>query len=252
MVSKLPPMPTALAALLVAGLAGHAGAQTLPGHAWNQASSPPGAIGAMQLQRGGPLPGYFQPMRIVGPEGMQVAVGGAFNEPQTSPANLALLVGAVYRLRITNIPYHAGEELFPTIELIDRLYAPRGQERRFAIPVEFTQEDMELALGGRFVTRVIYLEQPDCALPARTSADAPSWFDVGPGQEPLAVADALGRPVAILRMGGRLPDSNEINSANFLFGCPPALALPPLPAMPVPAAVPSPAAPAAPAEGGPQ
>ena len=92
-------------------------------------------------------------------------------------------------------------EVFPTIEVIDRLYAPPGQECRFAIPVESTEDDLKLAVDGKFVTRVIYLEDPRNALPARDrSAKAQNWFEVAPGQDPLAVADGLGRPVAILRM----------------------------------------------------
>ena len=30
---------------------------------------PPGAIGQWQLQRGGPLPGYFQPTEVIVPQG---------------------------------------------------------------------------------------------------------------------------------------------------------------------------------------
>jgi hypothetical protein len=259
----------ALPAVLLLGLAGRGFGQTPPVHYWNQASAAPGVIGAGQLQRGGPLPGYFQPVRILGPADLQVAMAGpaGFDEAQPAPANVALLVGAVYRLRVMNIPSHPGQELFPTIEMIDRLYTPQGQQRRFAIPIEITQEDMELALSGRFVLRVIYLEQPDYALPARTTPQSPGWFDVGPGRDPLAVADALGRPVAILRMGGRVPDENELRSAGFYFGCPPAMLLPPMPVTPVAAAAataspaapeaektapPAPEKPAAPAEGRPK
>jgi hypothetical protein len=229
-----------LAAALVLALASASFAQTPQAHMYFQASAPPGVIGNWQLQRGGPLPGYFQPVRIVGPQGLQVSlpIPGGFDQPQAAPADMGLLVGGVYRLRITNIPSNPGLELFPTVEMIDRLYTPRGQERRFAIPIELTPEDLELALNGRFVTRVIYLEQPDTALPAASQPHSPNWFEVGPGRDPLAVADALGRPVAILRMGGRLPDAHEIGSANFLYGPPPALTFPPLPAQPTPKTLP--------------
>ena len=37
-----------------------------------------------------------------------------------------LLIGSVYRLRVTSIPLAEGLEVFPTIEVIDRLYAPLG------------------------------------------------------------------------------------------------------------------------------
>ena len=42
-------------------------------------------------------------------------------------------------------------------------------------------------------------------------------------------ADVLGRPVAILRMGGRVPDLRAEADPEFLFGAPPAVHFPPRP-----------------------
>ena len=84
------------------------------------------------------------------------------------------------------------------------------------MPVELTEEDLKLALAGKFVTRVIYLEDPRNALPVRDDPQEQTWFEAAPGQDPLAVADGLGRPVAILRMGGRLPDRRWTRSAVLL------------------------------------
>ena len=56
---------------------------------------------------------------------------------------------------------------------------------------------------------MIYLEDPRNALPARESAGDRTGSRSAPGQDPLAVADGLGRPVAILRLGGRLPDQGH-------------------------------------------
>ena len=56
-------------------------------------------------------------------------------------------------------------EIFPSIEIIDRTYVPVDQQVRFAIPVEIVPQDIELALQGKFVTRVIYLENPHNSLP---------------------------------------------------------------------------------------
>ena len=184
---------------------------------------PPGAIGSRQLQRGGPLPGFFQPVEIRAPAGalVSLAVAGRFDQPQPAPLRAGLLIGQVYRLRVMNIPLNAGREVFPTIEVIDRLYAPPDQQRRFAIPVQLAQQDLQMALDGKFVTRVIYLEDPRSALPVREDPKMQNWFDIGPRRDPLAVADSLGRPVAILRLGARLPLPDEAADTDFLFGCPP-------------------------------
>jgi hypothetical protein len=192
-------------------------------HYLHQGVMPPGAIGSRQLQRGGPLPGYFQPVEIKAPAGalVSLAVAGQFDEPQKVPLRVGLLIGQVYRLRVISIRLREGLEVFPTIEVIDRLYPPPRGQRRFAIPVELSQEDLELALQGKFVTRVVYLEDPSRALPVQENAQVQNWFEAGPGRDPLAMADQLGRPVAILRLGGRLPEEADGPEMDFLFGCPP-------------------------------
>jgi hypothetical protein len=190
-------------------------------HYWHQGVMPPGAIGSRQLQRGGPLPGYFQPVEIKAPPGalVSLAAGGQFDQLRPSPRKAGMLIGAVYRMRVTNIRLAEGAEVFPTVEVIDRIYPPLGQEVRFAIPIEITEEDLKLALAGKFVTRVIYLEDPRRAMPASYDGQTHNWFEAAPGQDPLAVADGLGRPVAILRMGGRLPDQGS--DPLFFYGSPP-------------------------------
>jgi len=195
---------------------------------------PPGAIGSWQLERGGPLPGYFQPCEIKAPAGTHISWVDQyeFSDPQTSPLKVGLLIGATYRFRVTGIPVRVGQEVYPTIELLDRLYPPPGQAQNFPIPIELTEEELHLALEGRFVTRVIYLEDPDRALPIAQDPESSSWFEVRPGVNPLAEADRLGRPVAILRMGGRLPDRQYGLDESFFHGSPPLLVSPsPAPAV---------------------
>ena len=101
-------------------------AQEPPVHYLHHGVMPPGAIGGRQLQRGGPLPGFFQPVEIKAPPGalISLAVDCRFDQPQPAPRKAGFLIGAVYRLRVTNIRLAEGAEVFPTIEIIDRLYAP--------------------------------------------------------------------------------------------------------------------------------
>jgi hypothetical protein len=195
-------------------------------HLLHAGKLPPGAIGQQQLLRGGPLAGYFQPVALRAPAGARVslAVDNQFSAPQRTPFKVGMLVGAVYRLRVTEIPERLGAEVYPTIEIINRIYPPVGEEFRFPVPIELTQADLDLALDGKFVTRVIYLEDPERALPvAEERGDDQRYFEVRPSEDPLAVADGLGRPVAILRLGGRLPDSNGPDE-KFLYCSPPILA----------------------------
>jgi hypothetical protein len=85
-----------------------------------------------------------------------------------------------------------------------------------------------LASRGAFVTRVIYVENPHTALPiSREVCDTQPWFEAPAGEDPLVTADREGRPIAILRIGGRVPGA--IDSVNG--GCAPEFKVfpPPLP-----------------------
>jgi uncharacterized repeat protein (TIGR01451 family) len=191
-------------------------------HFEHAGAMPPGAIGSQQLRRGGPLPGYFQPVEVKGPPGalISTAENGGFQPPAKLPSEFGMLIGAVYRFRITGIPEYEGLEVYPTVEVIDRIYPPIGYERKFPITIELTQDELEMALDGKFVTRVIYLEEPDTAVPVGEDPIHQSFFEIGIHENPLEVADRLGRPAAILRMGGRLPEAGGPDMA-FLYGCPP-------------------------------
>lgn len=191
----------------------------------NLNNAPPGYVGALQLNRGPALAGYFQPVEINAPPWLLFAWAdqGQFSEFRQAPVTLGLQVAPVYRFKVTGIPGNETAAVYPTIEVIDRLYPPPGQEAKFPIPIEITIEDLRLALSGQFVTRVIYVEDPDQALPIVSDKNRPQWFDAGPTANPLDEADKLGRPVAILRIGGRQPDERQGPDAQFLYGCPPLL-----------------------------
>jgi hypothetical protein len=211
---------TALIASL--GAASGAQAQGPRVHYEHAGKMPPGAIGSQQLLRGGPLPGYFQPVEIKAPPGalVSLAVDHQFSSPQATPLRIGMLIAPVYRFRVSEIPDRPGAEVYPTIEVINRIYPPLGEEFRFPIPIELTLEELEMALNGKFVTRVIYLEEPRQAVPVKTGGDVPqTFFEVRPTDDPLAIADQLGRPVAILRIGGRLPDAGGPD-ATFMYGSP--------------------------------
>jgi hypothetical protein len=187
----------------------------------------PGIIGQQMLHRGGPIRGYFQPVELRAPQGAKIAVadGGHFQHRQAAPLTAGLLIGQVYRFQVTEIPIQGGFEVFPTIEVVNRLYPPEGNKWRFPIPVELTQEELTFALEGRYVTRVIYLEDPERALPLPEQPGFQRYFEISGDQDPLQAADRLGRPMAILRMGSRTPPPEGPDS-QFLFGCPPSIMAP--------------------------
>ena len=185
---------------------------------------PPGAIGSQRLVGVGPLSFCVQPVEVLAPRGTRIAFadGGAFGPPASAPQLAGLQPHYVYRLRVTHVPGHPGVEVFPTIQVIDRLHPPPGEELRFPIPVELTREELLLAAQGAFVKRVIYVENPDTAVPIADEPGRQNWFEAAAGQDPFEVAKCLGRPVAILRIGGRAPDVAAATDQDaFAFGAPP-------------------------------
>ena len=199
-------------------------AQDRPVHWLHSGAMPPGAIGRQRLMRRGPLSGFCQPVEIRAPKGARIssAAGSSFEEGRVGKLLVGLPIGPVYRFKITEIPEHPGLELFPTVELIDRTYPPPGLALRFPVPIELTLDELLLAADGRFITRVIYLEDPLLAPATTQDGEQQPWIEARQGEDPLVVADYLGRPMAILRLGGRVPESNQSNAA-FLYGAPPAI-----------------------------
>ena len=84
----------ASAALVVVATV-NANGQEPPLHYRHSGQAPPGSIGSVQLQRGGPLPYYFQPIEIRAPHGAKVAIAsqGQFEPPLATPLNVGLLWG---------------------------------------------------------------------------------------------------------------------------------------------------------------
>ena len=195
------------------------------------ASREPGVVASAQIARGVPGVGSYQALEVSGPPGLQVALArdGQFLHALEAPVKVGMIVGAVYRIRVTGIPYRPGEELYPTIEVIDRINAPQGREHRFPIPIVLEESDLRHALDGALVTRVIYLEDGEIADPIAVRPGAQQVLDVGPMDNALKAADQLGRPVAILRIGSRVPANLQGDLCEFLYGCPPWIPVFPVP-----------------------
>jgi hypothetical protein len=147
-----------------------------------------------------------QPVEFQAPEGATISVLAAAGETShAAPARGTLLVGRSYRLKISGVAAYPGIDVYPTVEMVDHLHAPAGIEMDFPVPITITEEDVEAAMHDRLVTKVIYLEQSTMAFPAR-EIDGPRTMEFSPKDNLMQAADERGRPIAILRMGGRQHD----------------------------------------------
>jgi len=160
-----------------------------------------------------------QVVRFQGPSGLRVEVLAP--EPSPVPigdgagiATVGLQRGVGYRLRLSAITERPGVELFPVIEVVGHLHRPREiSPAKYPIRIVFSDEELwDVVDRGRLVTKVIYLEEPEQAIPLKLSKDQIPVVTINPTEQPLKVAEALGRVMAIVRIGGRRPTVEEINA----------------------------------------
>lgn len=194
-------------------------------------SSPPGQVGIMQLQRKPELRGVWQAVELKCPPGVRVGMAdaGQFTD-DLAQARLALMVGSVYRMRLTGGPLEEEVALYPTLEIIDRTYPPPEREHRFPVPIEIDEDELMDAARGEMILKVIYVEDNQIADPIDTAGFPQRVLDIAGTQDALQTADQMGRPLAILRIGSRVPNVTEGQDwDNFLFGCPAWVTLKPIP-----------------------
>ncbi len=132
-----------------------------------------------------------------------------------APVVVGLRPGYYYRLKLSHLPGHPGVSIYPTLEVYGSLSLPPKQNAKsYPAPVLITQADIESVLAGNFVCKAIYLEHPDRALPVSTPSSQPIELSLPAGGDLLAEARDRGRPMLVLRMGGRelLPDEELVRS----------------------------------------
>ena len=174
----------------------------------NAQTMPTGEAARWSLMTNPQKYGYFQPVEISLPSAGHVSFyQGSPQSPvlTQAPSQAGMMVGHTYRVRISGMPEYPGVELYPTIELLDRLHPPEGEAENFPIPIELTREEIHIALQERMITKVVYLEQPEFAVPFEQGAQI-HVEDLPVKTNLLQAADERGRPMAIVRIGGRIPD----------------------------------------------
>ena len=72
-----------------------------------------------------------------------------------------------------------------------------------AIPVQFTEEDFDQVLTGNFVTKVIYLPDPEYQELALAGVETLVSTRLDPGVDPIVEADRRGAILAIVRLGNK-------------------------------------------------
>ena len=166
--------------------------------------------GVMLYQPTPPMPGRASQLAFVGPEGMRITwdVGapGQFDSvPLLCPGHYNFPQGAIYRLKLTNIPGagREGVELYPTLEIGPAVPRTEAFLAHNAIPIQFAEEDFDQVLSGNFVTKVIYLPDPEFQEFALAGVETLVSTRLDPGVDPLVEADRRGAILAVIRLGNK-------------------------------------------------
>ena len=161
--------------------------------------------------------GQIQPVKVIAPEAVELSVvdNGSFINTGSNKHAVGMQLGSLYRFRINGVVASERFELFPSIELLDLLHPPEGLENDFPVLIEITKSDIKEVAAGHLVTKVIYLEDQEVALPRAATNPEQPYFDVSATEDPVRTAEGLGRPMAILRIGSRVPTSQELGATSM-------------------------------------
>ena len=160
---------------------------------------------------------------FIGPDGMQVRwdvsmAGGFDSTPLVTPGRYDFPQGAIYRLKITDIPGREGVELYPSLEVAP--VAPRTAAflAHNSIPFQLTEEDLDQVTTGNFVTKVVYLPDPCYQELAVAGVETLVSTRLDPGIDPVVEADRRGSILAIIRIGNKDLESSGVGGAGGVAG----------------------------------
>lgn len=117
------------------------------------------------------------------------------------PGRYNFVQAAIYRLKLSNIPGRPGLELYPTLEVVPSNCKTDPFLAHSAVPVGFTNEDLDQVAAGNFVVKVIYLPDPQYQDWATTGPECVVSTRLEPGVDPIAEACRRGSILLVVRLG---------------------------------------------------
>ena len=119
------------------------------------------------------------------------------------PFKQSFVQGGIFRLKISNIEGFEDKTLYPSLEVGPVTPRTSAFVAHSAIPVQFTNEDFTQVISGNFVTKVIYIPDPEFQELAIAGVDTLVSTRLDPGVDPIVEADRRGSILAIVRMGNK-------------------------------------------------
>lgn len=196
---------------------GGSGTPSLGGPAGLQQTVSPQAL--VQTGGGGPsgLPG--QPARKAAdvqvlfrnPEGIKIIWSAGTNlSSLVMPARINLAPGTQHGFILAEIQGREGQQIAGSIQIVAPTVGTAAFIRHNAIPVHFSDEDFDQVTSGNFVTKAIFLPDPEFQELAIAGVETLVSTRLDSGVDAVAEADKRGAILAILRLGNRVGAATQI------------------------------------------
>jgi hypothetical protein len=187
-----PPPPFAGGAMMAAGAAGFVPVEGNMGDAnYGMMAGPPPSV---QI--------FFTKPELMTVTWDVGGVGSFDSEPVVVPARYSFPTGGMYRLKLANVEGRESLERYPTLEVGPITFRTEAYLAHNAIPIQFTDEDFSQS-EYNFVTKVIYLPDPEFQELALAGVETLVSTRLDPGLDPIIEADRRGSILAIIRMGNK-------------------------------------------------
>ncbi len=200
----------------------------------------PGAVAAVNVPPPpGPAVAKRTEVRFASPAGMKVSWYGygpdgrpGFSSNQVEvPGRYNFIQGAIYRLKLTDIPNRPGVDLYPTLEVVPSSFKTDAFIAHSAVPVFFTEEDFDQVAAGNYLVKVIYLPFPQYQDIATVGPNEIVSTRLEPGVDPSQEALKRGSILLIVRVGNidleapNTPPMDAPPNGGGMAGLPPGAAM---------------------------
>lgn len=159
-------------------------------------------------------------VNFIAPEGIKTTIYPGNNRHVTLNGKqmAGLRPGYVYRVKLDHIPGNPESALYPTLEVRGSLHMPKvANPLNFPAPIKINRLEIESALKGNLITKIVYLEDSEKAESTTTTIENPIESYVPTDANIFKDASERGRVMVIIRMGGRIISEQELQ-ANSIAG----------------------------------
>jgi hypothetical protein len=118
-----------------------------------------------------------------------------------APGRYNFVQGAIYRLKLSDLPNRPGVELYPTVEVVPSNSLTDAFLAHSAVPIGFTNEDLDQVAAGNYLIKVVYLPNPAFQEFVTTGPEEVVSSRLEPGVDPIAEAHRRGSILLVVRLG---------------------------------------------------